>query len=381
MIVAQTTALLVDAYRELNAKKLFWITLILSAVVVLGIASVGINPRGLSFFGATLPLDFFNSNFIEPQTFYDLIFAEIGVKIWLTWAATILALISTAGIFPDLISGGSIETVLSKPIGRFRLFVTKYVTGLLFVALQVTVFAVGMILVIGLRAGKWDPLPLIAIPIVLVFFSYLFSVCVLLGILTRSTIASLLMTILFWLIVLFGVGTADTNLQMFLRMAEARVEDAQDGVTNIEEATQARIDSMRSRGEPVPGDDGLPEGAADQLEVVTPYLVESRQQLETAERGYRSIKPWADSVGGVATVLPKAGGTVNLLTRYLVSEEEIRGLAFASEGVDPALAAEDPEAIEDPTRIRSPLWIVGTSLIFEGVMLVCSCWMFVRRDY
>ena len=39
----QTWALLLDAYRELNAKKLFWITLILSALAVASFAFVGVN--------------------------------------------------------------------------------------------------------------------------------------------------------------------------------------------------------------------------------------------------------------------------------------------------------------------------------------------------
>ena len=40
-MLTQTLALLLDAYRELNAKKLFWITMILSGVIVLAFAAVG----------------------------------------------------------------------------------------------------------------------------------------------------------------------------------------------------------------------------------------------------------------------------------------------------------------------------------------------------
>ena len=43
--VTQTLALFVDAYRELNAKKLFWIVLILSVVVVAGFATMAIAYR------------------------------------------------------------------------------------------------------------------------------------------------------------------------------------------------------------------------------------------------------------------------------------------------------------------------------------------------
>ena len=52
----QTGAMFVDAYRELNSKKMFWIVLILSAVVVIGFAGVGIDDKGLTLFGMSLPL-------------------------------------------------------------------------------------------------------------------------------------------------------------------------------------------------------------------------------------------------------------------------------------------------------------------------------------
>ena len=44
--MTQTIALLVDAYRELNAKKLFWVTLILSGVLVGAFACVGLDAQG-----------------------------------------------------------------------------------------------------------------------------------------------------------------------------------------------------------------------------------------------------------------------------------------------------------------------------------------------
>src|SRR5205085_9269224 len=105
-----------------------------------------------------------------------LMFSELGVGIWLTFAALILAIVSTASLFPDLITGGAIDLYLSKPISRLRLILTKYATGLLFVALQVLVFCAASFLVIGLRGGVWEPRLFLAVPIVLCFFSYLFCI-------------------------------------------------------------------------------------------------------------------------------------------------------------------------------------------------------------
>ena len=47
----QTLALIVDAYRELHSKRLFWITLILSAAFIGGFALIGYNDEGLTLAG------------------------------------------------------------------------------------------------------------------------------------------------------------------------------------------------------------------------------------------------------------------------------------------------------------------------------------------
>ncbi|MGH7133911.1 MAG: ABC transporter permease, partial [Phycisphaerales bacterium] len=201
MILRQTGAMFVDAYRELNYKKMFWITLALSMVVVAAIACIGINDQGFTVFKWTFPIELLNTSIIEKSAFYRFVFYTFGFGIWLTWAATILAIISTASIIPDFVSSGSIELSLSKPIGRLRLFFTKYLTGLTFVALQVAVFALGAFIVIGIRGGSWDLRMFWSIPLVLLFFSYLYCISALVGILTRSTVAAILVTVLLWAVI------------------------------------------------------------------------------------------------------------------------------------------------------------------------------------
>ena len=43
-------AMLLDAYRELNSRKLFWITLGMSVMVVIAFGSIGFNEQGMSMF-------------------------------------------------------------------------------------------------------------------------------------------------------------------------------------------------------------------------------------------------------------------------------------------------------------------------------------------
>ena len=139
----QTLALLHDAYRELNAKRMFWIVLVISSLVVLAFLTIGVtnNPRAyvqhITLMGVRTPLP----AMLSRAAMFKLAFTTLGIKLWLTWVAMILAIISTSSMFPDLMTGGSIDLYLCKPISRLRLFLTKYVAGLLFVALQVTVFS------------------------------------------------------------------------------------------------------------------------------------------------------------------------------------------------------------------------------------------------
>src|ERR1041385_9255763 len=223
--MTQTLALFLDAYREFNAQKLFWITLALSALVAACFAMVGLDEQGFSILIWHVPSTL-NSTQINPAIFYKLAFLSLGIGFWLTWAATILGLVATAGIFPTFITGGSIDLVLSKPIGRVRLYLTKYASGLLFVTLQVTAFTAACFLIIGLRGGSWEPGLFLAVPIIVCFFSYLFCVCALLGLATRSTIPSLLLTILFWLC-LFATNFADTLILQLRIAADQRVARAE----------------------------------------------------------------------------------------------------------------------------------------------------------
>ncbi|MEM0983316.1 MAG: ABC transporter permease [Planctomycetota bacterium] len=393
--VTQTWTLLVDAYRELNARKLFWITLFLSGLLVIVFALLGITDQGVTFGPFTMPLPlslgFFGGEENGERNFYALMFSNFGVNIWLTWIAAILALISTAGIVPDLIQGGAIDTVLSKPIGRVRLLLTKYFLGLLFVTLQVSVFTFGCFFVFGFRANVWEPQLLLAIPIVVTFFSYLYGVCALLGLLTRSTIASLLVTLLFWF-VLFLVNSADVILLQFRTQSELTEQRLVERIERIESNTERGIIGRVRREQ---GDE-----AADAYEVsdqelleTNPFLVRSREDLESTRADLYDpwgLVFWSDSITTLKTVLPKTTETTALLERTLVDLNELDFGDLPED--DNALPSDEVEGVsisarevniatEEALRDRSTWWIVGTSLLFEAAVLGLGCLIFWRRDF
>jgi len=381
LAITQTRAMLVDAYRELNARKLFWITLILSGVLVLVFALLDIGNGSITFAGFSIDIP------VDPdrKLFFNLAFTQIGIGVWLTWVATVLALISTAGIVPDLVSSGTVEMLVSKPISRVRLLLTKYAFGLLFVALQVAVFSVGSFLVFGLKGVMWEPRILLAIPIVVAFYSYLFSVCMLLGLLTKSTVAALLTTLLFWF-AMFILNFTDASLLTMKSSSELRVDGLRADVTRLEALT---IEGLEAQG-----DDAPDANDTEALDDSNFYLASRRRNLAAAEEEYESWAKWSGRVAIAKTVLPKTSETIALLERSLIDMTEIEGLqqggpdwedearAAAEERGDVYVSQREASAAaESALRDRSIWWVLGTSLTFEGVVLAICCWRFTKRDF
>lgn len=365
-MLTQTLALLLDAYRELNAKKLFWVTLLISGAVVLAFAAAGINEQGITFLWWEIPFPI-TSRAVPAPMFYKYVFSSLAIPIWLGWAASILGLVSTAGIVPDFVAGGAIELSLSKPIGRTRLLLTKFLTALLFMLLQVTVFTGAAVLVIGLRGNSWEPRLFLAVPIMVLFFSYLYCVCLLLGLITRSTIAALLLTLLFW----FGVFGLNTTEEIFLTIREnnsLRIDWLERRIERLE--TRAR---EAEEGEPPPAD-----------------LERRKTQLEEASRNRRTIVRGHTLALAAKTVMPKTQETIDLLQRALLTAEDRERFRNEREGgqgfnfggddvfVNPV---ELQRRVEEAQLGRSIWWVIGTSLGFEVLVLGVAAWMFARRDF
>lgn len=388
----QTWAMLVDAYRELNAKKLFWITLMLSGLVVAAFAMVGLTDKGIKVIAWDIPVPMFNKTTMEPATFYKLVFSNLGIGVWLSWGATILALVSTAAIFPDFVSSGSIELTLSKPISRLRLFITKYATGLLFVTLQVGVFSLASFLVIGIRGGAWIPQLFWAVPIVVLFFSYLFCICVLIGLTTRSTIAALLVTILLWLF-FFGLNATDAIFVQLRENSTLREKSLTTRVENLEKRASTRIREKRQAA--IDADPGATPAAnapitRDDLEKENKLLPAQWQRLTDERENVARWTKWSRIFYTIKTPLPKTAETIDVLERVLISEAELAKFRAPGDDDEVAIGEQDDvrvsgreirQSTEKALKSRSLSWVIGSSAGFEFVVLAIAGWIFCRRDF
>lgn len=395
----QATALLLDSLRMLRSRKLFWISLGISMLVMLAYASIGFGENGLSlFFGAwELEDPFFVEGSPWAKALYLGIYSNLVVTIWLSWAATILALVSTSSVFPDFMSAGSIEMVLSKPISRVRVFLIKFIGSLLFVFVQVLLFCTGVFICVGIRIDEWIWPIFAAVPLVTIFFSYLYAFNVLMGLVTRSGLAALLFTALFWFL-LFAVQSGEGALSTIATEQSVRLERLEERMAD----QQSRLDRVANSERP--SEQRARERLETELEANRTRADEARQRLEAIEGWHRPLEI-------AMAVLPKNQQTIGLLDRWLAPDSrytmtEIMLGEYREE--EPSAPPPPIEETEEPTgeqsrearreerretqrestrrelgedRETSAWFIIGSSLAFEAAILALAAFIFARRDF
>lgn len=374
----QAAALLLDSLRLLRSRMLFWVSLGISLLVMLAYASIGFGERGLSIgFGLYEFEDpFFIAGSPLAKALYLGIFSTFVVGVWLTWAATILALVSTSSIFPDFLAAGSIEMVLSKPISRTRIFFVKYLGSLLFVLLQMAIFCTGVFLCVGWRIGEWNWAIFAAVPVVTLFFSYLYAFNVLVALVTRSTLAALLLTIIFWFL-LWAVQTADGGIGSVAEAQRVRLERQEASLVEQRE----RLEALRQAEELRPRDERQRERLETEVAANEARLAESRERLAAIEGWHRPFK-------AAMAILPKNQQTIALIERWIESGQQYTMtevmLGDYREEERPESRDADTEAKlrrDAAERETSAAWIIGSSLAFELAILGIACVIFVRRDF
>jgi len=258
--------------------------------------------------------------------------------------------------------------MLSRPIPRWRLYIYKFIAGLLFTSAQMAVFCVASFLVIGLRGGAWEPGLFLAIPLVTLLYSYLFAMSALLGTVTRSAIAALLLTILFWGF-LFTVNSAETIVNGF-RIGSVKECQAVEALIQKRKKENADVD-----------------------------VSDLQTELERDQSTLANLQLWHRVVFALKTALPKTDETTSLLQRWTLEASNMKEEG-ADEAEEVAATAQKQRrrggpgfgnsraktsvvvaAIEADQRLRGVGWILGTSVVFEIVTLGVGCWLFARRDF
>jgi len=242
--------------------------------------------------------------------------------------ALLVSIIITAFFIPNMLRKGTVDLLLVKPIHRPTLLLYKYVGGLTFIFLNTTLAVGGVWLALSLRSGVWAPGFLMSIPIITFFFAILYALSTLFGVLTRSPIAAILLTCMFWF-ALFLIGQMHSYFEA--------------------EATHPKdLHEAWERGKPKDQrqpyvDDGL-----------TPD--ERRAQQNLFKRGTRALH----------FLLPRTSDLGQLTSHYLQGD-----LMYGNPALAKQLGATG-------VSWEETLLVSG---IFIAVMLGLACWRFSAKDY
>lgn len=141
------------------------------------------------------------------------------INLLLGFVLVFLGILVTASLVPDLLQPGSLHLLLSKPVSRVGLFLTKFVGGCSFVFLCVFQLIIGLWLISWLRLDLWNPRLLWCIPVCVFLFAVFYSVSVVAGLKWRSPILSIGVTCMFGGLV-FVVGLVGGLFDSFVRVPD-----------------------------------------------------------------------------------------------------------------------------------------------------------------
>jgi ABC-type transport system involved in multi-copper enzyme maturation permease subunit len=123
----------------------------------------------------------------------------IGVlSIFLGFFGVFGSLLITAPMIPRTFEPGEISLLLSKPVRRATIFVTKFAGGCAFTLLCATVLVTGIWILLWFRLDLWRPELLYCIPLYVFLFAIYYSVSALAGAVWRNAIVSLILVVVFW---------------------------------------------------------------------------------------------------------------------------------------------------------------------------------------
>jgi ABC-type transport system involved in multi-copper enzyme maturation permease subunit len=203
-------ALLRDALAQVLGNWVFRILALLVAVPVLATFLLGFHEQEMVFLFGLQRWDY--AGFLEVFGYSGLtsgvreVFLEIVYELVFSFYAgvtgVLFCIVATSFFVPRMLERGAADLLFHKPLSRLALYLSRYVAGLLFIGLLALLLVSGMYLGLLLVSEYNDPAIFWAAPTLVYVFALILPVCMLVGAITRSTVASILLSTLFF----FGNG-------------------------------------------------------------------------------------------------------------------------------------------------------------------------------
>ena len=141
-------ALTADQSKRLNR-------LVLDSLFPLELANSSSTMLRFTYLGFAPPLDDFALSRRELDLLSTTTIPWILDKVVLS-IGVLVAILFTANMVPELLEPGSLNLLLSKPVRRWGLFLSKYLGACVFSLLNATLLFAGLWLILGARLGIWN---------------------------------------------------------------------------------------------------------------------------------------------------------------------------------------------------------------------------------
>jgi ABC-type Na+ efflux pump permease subunit len=129
--------------------------------------------------------------FIEANLFPFIMWIGLGL------IAMMVAIVITSSMIPDMFQTGSLHLLLSKPLSRSLLYLSKYLGGCIFVAINIAFLVTGLYFYAGIQLDIWNRGILWCIPLFIFAFMVFYSVSALVGLVWTNPIICVVVTALF----------------------------------------------------------------------------------------------------------------------------------------------------------------------------------------
>ena len=162
--------------------------------------------------------------------------ASFVLKALVGYIGIFAAVIVTAPIIPQMFEAGALHLLLSKPISRSLLLVSKFIGACAFVLLNAGYLAIGCWAILGFRFQIWDAKLLLSIPVYLFMFIIYYTISTLAGIMWRNSIVSIVLTVVF-AVACSLIGMARSAIESFFLSKQriVNVVQADDELISVNE--------------------------------------------------------------------------------------------------------------------------------------------------
>jgi ABC-type transport system involved in multi-copper enzyme maturation permease subunit len=147
---------------------------------------------GLAFGLVEVPLPYFNLSQIV-SFIGNTVIGNLGGAVTM-----LLSIVITSFFIPSMMSKGTVDLLLVKPINRYVLFIFKFLGGMTFMLLNTTIIMFGVWFGLGIQSGFWCHSFLLCIPVFTFEFVIFYAASAFSGVVTRSPIVSILSVVLLW---------------------------------------------------------------------------------------------------------------------------------------------------------------------------------------